>query len=351
MASLGFLATAAHAQSADVAPAQTHGFYIGGGLGTNFEEGNRFRQGNAQATDTYSPGFAGIANFGYGLGNGLRFELEPGYRGNEIDRINGGPGSGHTKQATLMGNVLYDFNYLTPVVPLQPHVGVGAGYAHVWDRSSLQSGNAVSGQDDVPAFQAIAGMDYSISPSTKIGVDYRYMIAHDATFHVNNGLTTHSGDINNHTLLLTMRYSFDTPAAPPPPAAQPAAFVPPPAAPAPAVVQAQRPYEVYFDFDSARLTADGRAVVDQAASSAKSGNVTQIMVTGHTDTVGTSSYNQRLSVKRADAVRAALIADGIRKDAIQTTGVGKNDLAVPTADNINEPRNRRVEVIIQTPGV
>jgi outer membrane protein OmpA-like peptidoglycan-associated protein len=351
LASFGFLAPA-YAQDATgtAVPAPTQGFYIGGGLGANVEESNRFRQGGAQATDTYTPGFAGLADFGWGLGNGLRFELEPGYRNNTVDRINGGPGSGHTQEATLMGNVLYDFNYVTPIVPLQPHVGVGAGYAHVWDRSAPQSGNAVSGQSDVPAFQGIVGLDYAVTPSTKVGVDYHYLVAHDATFHVNNGLTTHAGDLDNHTFLLTMRYQFNTPTQAPPPV-QPAAFVPPAAPPAaPAPVEA-RPYEVYFDFDSSRLTSDGRAVVDQAANNAKKGQTTHIMVTGHTDTVGTSSYNQVLSVKRADAVRAALIADGISKDEIQTSGVGKNDLAVPTADNINEPRNRRVEVVIQAPGM
>lgn len=352
--SVGFLAQAAYAQGTgdNVAPPRSYGFYIGAGVGANLEENNRFSGGRADATDSYAAGFAGIANLGYGLGNGFRLELEPGYRVNQLDKINGGPGSGRTQMATAMGNVLYDFNYVTPFVPLQPHLGAGVGYAHLWDRSGPQGGVGVSGQDDVPAFQGIAGLDYALTPSEKIGFDYHYLVAHDAAFHVNNGLTSRAGDVDNHTFLISFRYQFGVPTEHAAATTAAAAYVPPPPPPpaAPAA-PASRPFEVYFDFNSARLTPEGHTIVDQAAANAKQGQTTQIVATGHTDTVGTASYNQALSVKRANAVRAVLVADGVPASEIQVSGVGKNDLAVPTADDVNEPRNRRVEILIASPGM
>ena len=65
---------------------------------------------------------------------------------------------------------------------------------------------------------------------------------------------------------------------------------------------------------------------------------------GHTDTVGTEAYNQRLSLSRADAVKQLLVRDGVPVATIDATGVGKTDLAVQTPDGVREPRNRRVEI-------
>ncbi len=349
LASLGFLATTAEAQSTGAVPAPSTGFYIGGGLGANFETGNSFKGGNADASVNYNTGYGGNLSFGYGFGNGIRLELEPGYIANIVGNINGGYGGGRTQEATVMGNLLYDFNYVTPIIPLQPHLGVGVGYASVWNRSGPQNGLTVAGESNTLAVQGIAGLDYALSPSTKIGVDYRYLVAHDADFHATNGLVSRAGDIDNNMLLATFRYEFNAPSPPPPVAAA----APPEPAPAPAravALPTPRPYEVYFDFDSARLTPEGRAVVDQAAANAKQGNATQIVATGHTDTVGTATYNQALSIRRASAVRVALIGDGIAAGKIETRGVGETDLAIPTADDVNEPRNRRVEILIEAPG-
>jgi len=91
-------------------------------------------------------------------------------------------------------------------------------------------------------------------------------------------------------------------------------------------------------------------VVQQAAQSAIQGNATNIVATGHTDTVGTDSYNLALSKHRAAVVKAELVKDGVPANEIGTNGVGEQDLAVPTADQVNEPRNRRVEITVQAPG-
>ncbi|HVA15171.1 MAG TPA: OmpA family protein [Stellaceae bacterium] len=345
------LALAAATSGAHAQSQPTNGFYVGGAAGANIEEDNHFNGGGANATDSYDPGFAGTLDLGYGLGNGIRLEFEPGYRNNPVDRINGRPAGSRTQMATMMGNAIYDFNqFQTPVIPLTPHIGAGIGYAHVWDRSGPQSGNSVSGGTDRFAYQIIGGLDYSLTPNQKIGVDYRYMVVHDVSFPVNNGLSTEAGDLDNHTFLATYRYEFNTPPAPPPaPMATPAAaaVTPPPPAPPPAA----RPYEVYFEFDRATLTPDARQVVQQAAQNALQGNATSIVATGHTDTVGTDSYNLVLSKHRASAVRAELIKDGVPGGEISTSGVGETDLAVQTGPNVNEPRNRRVEINVQAPGM
>jgi OOP family OmpA-OmpF porin len=337
-------AIAAHAQSQP-----TNGFYIGGAAGANIEEDNRFRNGGGNSTDTYDPGFAGTLDLGYGFGNGFRVEFEPGYRNNQVDRVNGAPADSRMQTVTFMGNVLYDFNnFQTPWIPLTPHVGVGIGDANVWDRSRAPSRNNVSGDTNRLAYQAIGGLDYSLTPNQKIGVDYRYLVVHDASFPTVAGGSAHAGDLDNHTFLATYRFEFNAPPAPPPqpqPAAATTAAPPPPAPPPPA-----RPYEVYFEFDRANLTPDARQVVQQAAQNAKAGNATSIVATGHTDTVGTASYNLELSKRRAAAVRAELIRDGVPAGEISTNGVGENDLAVQTGPDVNEPRNRRVEVTVQGPG-
>lgn len=339
------IAPGAHAQSQP-----TTGFYIGGAAGANLEESNRFRNGGGSSTDTYDPGFAGTLSLGYGLGNGLRVEVEPGYRNNQVDRVNGRAADSRMQTATFMGNVLYDFNqFQTPWIPLTPHIGAGIGDANVWDRSVTPTRNNASGDTNRLAFQAIGGLDYSLTPNQKIGVDYRYLVVHDASFPTIAGASAHAGDLDNHTFLATYRYEFNTPPAPPPPEPQAAAATtaaPPPPAPPPAA----RPYEVYFEFDRANLTPDARQVVQQAAQSALQGNVTNIVATGHTDTVGTDSYNLALSKRRAAAVKAELIKDGVSGNEISTNGVGENDLAVPTGPGVNEPRNRRVEISVPQSG-
>lgn len=104
-------------------------------------------------------------------------------------------------------------------------------------------------------------------------------------------------------------------------------------------------YTVYFEFNSANLTGDARHIVAEAASSAKHG-AARIEVNGYTDLAGTAQYNLGLSKRRAEAVRSALVADGISAKRISIQGFGKSDPAVPTPDGVREPRNRRAVVVI-----
>ena len=132
-------------------------------------------------------------------------------------------------------------------------------------------------------------------------------------------------------------------AAEPPPVPTPA-----PAAPASApAVEAKRSFQVFFDFDKSNITDAAAKVIQSAADAVKAGNVVQITVTGHTDTVGTAAYNQGLSERRAAAVKGELVKDRVAGGEITTVGVGKTGLLVPTADGVREPQNRRAEIVLQ----
>ncbi len=120
------------------------------------------------------------------------------------------------------------------------------------------------------------------------------------------------------------------------------AYVPPPVL---AVAPAPRSYLVFFDFNKSDLTPQATEIVDTAAKNAGPAKVTQLTVTGHTDTVGSDAYNMRLSRRRAESVAAQLEKDGIASSEIEIVAKGKRDLLVPTGDGVREPQNRRVQIV------
>jgi OOP family OmpA-OmpF porin len=141
------------------------------------------------------------------------------------------------------------------------------------------------------------------------------------------------------------------PAPAPPPAAVPAP--PPPAAAAPAPAPAPTPpaatkvtyaADAFFDFDKSVLKPEGRAKLDDLVGKVQGINLEVIIAVGHTDSVGTDAYNQRLSVRRAEAVKAYLVSKGIEKNRVYTEGKGEKQ---PVADNKTaegRAKNRRVEI-------
>jgi iron complex outermembrane receptor protein len=126
-----------------------------------------------------------------------------------------------------------------------------------------------------------------------------------------------------------------------------AAYVPPPAV---APMAVPKSYLVFFDFNKSDLTQQATQIVDQAAGNARTAKVTQLMVTGHTDTVGSDAYNMRLSRRRAESVAAQLEKDGIASSEIEIVAKGKRDLLVPTGDGVREPQNRRVQIVFEGAG-
>ncbi len=138
------------------------------------------------------------------------------------------------------------------------------------------------------------------------------------------------------------------PPAPPPP---PPAFVPAPPPPPPAPVVSAREFMVFFDFDRSTLSPEAREIVAKAVDAARTTGSVHIIVTGHTDTVGSRSYNQRLSERRARAVKAEMIRDGFDGTMIATLGRNFSDPLVPTGPGVREPQNRRAVIDLGQPAV
>ena len=135
------------------------------------------------------------------------------------------------------------------------------------------------------------------------------------------------------------------PAAAPAPAAPAAAA--PAAKPAPAPAMATKvtyAADAFFDFDKAVLKPAGKAKLDDLVSKVKGINLEVIIAVGHTDSVGSDAYNQKLSVRRSEAVKAYLVSKGIEKNRVYTEGKGEKQ---PVADNKTaegRAKNRRVEI-------
>ena len=133
------------------------------------------------------------------------------------------------------------------------------------------------------------------------------------------------------------------PVAPPPPApVEPPKPVTPP--PAPVSEKVTFAADTFFDFDKATLKADGIAKLDDLVSKIKGVNLEVIIAVSHTDSVGSDAYNQKLSIRRSEAVKAYLVSKGIEPNRVYTEGKGKKQ---PVADNKTaegRAKNRRTEI-------
>ncbi len=134
------------------------------------------------------------------------------------------------------------------------------------------------------------------------------------------------------------------PAPEPEPEPEPA---PKPEAPKAAAPVVPRTYQVFFDFDSVSLTASARRTIRDAAANSRLLDVKRLILTGHADRAGTDAYNLTLSRQRADAVRAEFAKIGIPVDDVSVLAKGESEPLLPTADGAREPRNRRVEIVLQ----
>jgi len=150
------------------------------------------------------------------------------------------------------------------------------------------------------------------------------------------------------------------PPPPPPPAAVPPPPPPPPApapAPAPQVQKITLASKALFDFDKYNLKPEGKAAIDSEILSklAQVQKLELVLVTGHTDRIGTQQYNQKLSERRADSVRDYLVSKGVPKDKIETLGMGKTQPVPGVVCDMKMSKeliaclapNRRVEVEVK----
>jgi OmpA-OmpF porin, OOP family len=124
----------------------------------------------------------------------------------------------------------------------------------------------------------------------------------------------------------------------PPPSV--AAAPPPPPPPAPSQPTT---YTVYFDYNSSRLTPSASEILRLAADAYRSGTPSSVQITGYTDASGSAAYNQRLSMRRANAVAAELAQDGVPRDAIVVSPQGE------TSEGSTPGHDRRVDVVLGAP--
>jgi OmpA-OmpF porin, OOP family len=342
-------------------PPPLTGLYVGAGAGANWLTSEHLinpSTGTAANGHLVSQtGFVALGSVGYALPSGFRFEIEGDYRSNKWNHASGlgfpGGAGGYEVKPAVMFNALYDFSALIPVPWFAPYAGVGVGYGWAQESSTRFYNNvtgiprfSLGGTEGAIAYQAIVGGAFNVPyvRGLALTVEYRFFGMGSRSYgtlvetspSTAFGTKVKLGNDFNHAILVGLRYNFGAP--------------PPPAPPAPAPVPAQAParsYLVFFDWDKATLTDRARQIIREAADSSTKVQYTRIEVNGYTDTSGTPQYNQGLSVRRAKAVQAELVADGVPQNAITIQGFGETHLLVPTGPGVREPQNRRVEIIIR----
>jgi outer membrane protein OmpA-like peptidoglycan-associated protein len=104
---------------------------------------------------------------------------------------------------------------------------------------------------------------------------------------------------------------------------------------------------LYFRFESEELTEESRALLPQILQAVRDRPFPDVAVIGHTDTTGTKAGNFELALRRAVSIRVRLVDAGVAPALIEVTSHGESDLLVKTADEVPEPRNRRVEITVR----
>jgi OmpA-OmpF porin, OOP family len=130
------------------------------------------------------------------------------------------------------------------------------------------------------------------------------------------------------------------PAAPPPPAPAPAPVV----APVPASEKVTYAADAFFDFDKSVLKPEAKEKLDDLVSKTKEINLEVIIAVGHTDSVGTDAYNQKLSVRRAESIKTYLVAKGLEANRVYTEGKGEKQPVASNKTAEGRAKNRRVEI-------
>ncbi len=336
------------------------GFYIGAGAGASLLQTEHAQVGPvggsglapASAKIAFGGGVVGVGSLGYGLGNGVRVELEGDYRGN--GQRHAGPGGGRETKVGAMANVLFDID--SGFGWAFPYVGLGGGYQEVgWNDVALGGGGRLPATMSVRqtlgrlAYQAIVGASFPVDlvPGLSLTAEYRYLgLGGSRTYRYSAVAPpalpaqgrTHTSDDGNHEVLVGLRYAFG--------AVDPSATPerPPLAVPVEAVAAA-RTYLIFFDWDRAELTPRARDLVAEAVRNSGRVRHTRIEVSGYADRTGGAAYNRALSRRRAQNVAAEMQRSGVPAEAIDVHAYGDRRPAVPTRAGVREPQNRRVEIV------
>jgi OmpA-OmpF porin, OOP family len=310
------------------------GWYMSLGAGANWIQDGDFRSVSSSVASfgefQFDDGYIVSGAVGFDFGRNWRVEFEVAYRDNDVDATcyNSDPvcdvSPAQVGELSQMVNVLYD-------MPLggnwEASLGAGLGGNLV----VLKEWDSLEMDDYVLAGQLLAQVGYRFADRWQVYADYRYMILDDADM---ADLTSPGDSLefekSEHALLVGLRFDLQRDGAvqerPRPTGDAPKQFI------------------VFFGFNKSNLTAEAARVVTEAAAAAKKYGSASISVVGHTDTVGSNDYNMRLSMRRSQAVKDGLMANGIAADMITTGGRGEAELMVQTGDSVKEPQNRRATI-------
>jgi len=323
------------------------GWYAGAETGLNLAPTESFKTVNGKEKVSTNPGFGLVGDVGYAFG-AVRVEGELGWRYNSADKVAGKDSKGDLQPGDLFTNVLYDIHTGTAWTP---YLGAGIGAVDTFANKISHQGTTLTDDNDIKfAYQGIVGVSYALNSNLSVNADYRYMRTLENSFKADPSFG--SGDVKApyqaHSVLVGFTYKFGAPAPMAAPMAAPVAAPAPAPAPAAKPMQAviAKSYLVFFDFDKSDITPEAQKIINQAAANAKASNATSIQLTGHTDAAGSEKYNMALSLRRANAVKAALVKLGIPENEISVVGKGKSDPLVPTKDGVREPQNRRVQILL-----
>ncbi|MDA0369361.1 MAG: OmpA family protein [Proteobacteria bacterium] len=226
----------------------------------------------------------------------------------------------------------------------------------------------------MPYVQALVGASYALSDRLDLFGDLRIRGSERIDLTTSAGAAV-SPNFSDRRAMVGLRWRFGAPKTPrvsptvaAPAPSQPAATTAPSPRPSPspqrqsaAATPAQPPspdaetqrlaeipreYLVFFDWDRADITTEAAEIIAAAAANAKDIRTIRLTTTGHADRSGPDTYNLRLSLRRAEAVRAVLLQRGVSPGEIEIFALGESEPLVQTPDGVREPRNRRVQIIL-----
>lgn len=305
-------------------------------------------------------GWAAGVTGGYKFENGLRPELELVFRTNALRN-----GMGRSNVPAGMANLWYDFTLPSnwSLDAVHPYVGGGIGFGRINPILSSAPAMGPNSYRSVFLYQGGAGVSVDITDRLTGDIGWRWMQSSPSAFagtHSDNAV----GRYRANTAMVSVRYSFGTAApqvAPVPPPPPPVAEVPPPPPAKPAcnppagfhvdadcniIPQKVILRTVNFKFDKSTLTDAAKASLNQVAAALKKQPGLDVEIQGHTDSVGSLAYNNRLSQQRADAVRSYLISQGVNGANLTAKGFGPSRPIASNKTSAGRTLNRRVEFAV-----
>ncbi len=309
----------AFAGDGNVAP---KGFYLGIKGGVNDSEIDDGDALKSEQTQT----FGLEAGYNWMLGNGVVLGVDgfADFNGSECHAFKTHPTD--------------EFCYGSNVVGADAKIGYAAGAFMPYAKIGV---NHIMGNDDSDGHSGTGahygvGAEYRIHPSATVGLEWTYGQAEDE-----------GSDLSNSNVTLGLNYYLDQPEAQP----EPTPVVAPAPAPAPSPVMealtSQRPVTLpgtNFDFDSAKLRPSASTTLDEVVKFTREFPKAKLLISGHTDNIGTDAYNQRLSEARAASVKSYLVANGVEPDRVTTEGFSFHRPVASNATAAGRQENRRVEI-------